>query len=314
MGTTYRVEIAHNTLTLEEVKTLHTAIERELVDLNRAMSTYDPASEISAFNASTSTAPVAVSHGFHYVTSYAVQLAARFDGAFDPTIGPLIDLWGFGKDSWREEAPPADEIKQAAAHCGSKGLTLSEGTLLKTFPELQLDLSAIAKGYGVDRLLEIVKNAGCENAYVEIGGEIAVCGLNNNEHPWTLQLERPEYDSMPGESLRPDKIYLYDAAIATSGDYRNYFRDKGRVYSHIIDPRTGWPVTNRVASVTVVAPTCMVADGLATTVMVMGSRDGLALIESIAEAEALVIQRTDSGFEEIKSSGFDRVASERFTL
>jgi thiamine biosynthesis lipoprotein len=309
MGTTYRIQIAHNPLGLKELKALRAEIEKELETLNQAMSTYIPDSEISRFNSTTSIAPVAVSPDFLNVMAYARQLSERSGGAFDVTVGPMIELWGFGHDAWREESPPAKAIEDAAARCGSSWLTISAGGLQKAIPGLRLDLSAVAKGYAVDRLLETVKAAGCKNAYVEIGGEIAVCGKNPSSRAWTLQLERPEYDSLPGESLRPGKIYLSDAAIATSGDYRNYFRDKGRVYSHIIDPRTGWPVTNHVASVTVVAPLCMVADGLATTVMVMGARDGLEMIESIPQVEALVIWRTEEGFEEIKSSGFQDIES-----
>jgi thiamine biosynthesis lipoprotein len=177
------------------------------------------------------------------------------------------------------------------------------GTIRKAVPELQLNLSAVAKGYAADRIADRLGEFGCENVFVEIGGDVATRGAKS-DGPWRVGIEVPAYAG-GGTNAHQAVIELAGAAVATSGDYRNYFRDQGRAYSHILDPRTGRPVTNAVASVSVVAPTCADADGLATGLMVMGAKAGLRRVAEFPDVHAqFVVREAPGSFATYRSAGF----------
>jgi thiamine biosynthesis lipoprotein len=175
---------------------------------------------------------------------------------------------------------------------GFNKLSVTDSTLTKTIPDLVLDLSAIAKGYGVDAVHRLLKSQGINNILVEIGGEVRCSGLNADGNPWRIGIDTPQFGIEPGTNLH-SVIDVYDQALATSGDYRNYITINNRIYSHIIDPRTGFPPDNSVASVTVLASNCTDADALATAVMIMGVESGLKLIEALPDTEVMIITRLD---------------------
>jgi len=305
MGTYYIVKLPRCPLRKAKLVEAQSAVEDVLAQVNRAMSTWDPASEISRLNDQDDQSSVAISAGFAEVLACALELANASGGAFDPTLGPLIDLWGFGATDQRIRAPAQEAVDQALAQVGAQHLQLDELAVTKTQAPLRLNLSAVAKGYGVDRVASALRDAGVSEYMVDIGGEVVVAGKNPQGLPWRLRIEVPEYGAMPGEGAKFAEILVENCAIAGSGDYRNYFEDDGRIYSHIIDPRTGYPITNGVSGVTVIAKRCMVADGLATCLMVMDPAEGLALLKRYPGAEALILQRTASGLQAHKSPGFD---------
>ncbi|WP_442485588.1 FAD:protein FMN transferase [Aeoliella sp. SH292] len=285
-------------------------IEVRLAEINRLMSTYDPESELSRFNASQSTDWFAVSPETAVVIAAALEVAKKSNGQFDPTVGPLVNLWGFGPDGRRKE-PPSDE--QIAAARGKVGYQQVEARLdppaiRKSSPGVYLDLSAIAKGYGSDAVVETLRNsddgkAFVEAAMVEIGGEIRTYGTKSTGQPWRLGIERPD-----SEFQMVHQIVAIDNgdALATSGDYRNFFADHGHRYSHTIDPATGRPVTHKLASVTVRTPTCMEADALATALTVMGPEKGLAWATEHKIA-AVLVERTDDGFRELVTPAWAKI-------
>ena len=307
MGTTYQIKIARVALSEKNLIEIKQQIDSVLLIINKQMSTYDPQSELSLFNAWTDTSSFLVSEPLVTVIQMALKVNLESHGYFDVTVAPLVDLWGFGKKS-RELIPPSKlQVEEIRKRIGSKYLVIVDHThLQKTRPSLEVDLSAIAKGYGVDKVAELLDSLGYKNYLVEIGGELVSRGLNNNGQSWKIAIDRPQFASLPGEDII-EKLSLPDAAVATSGDYRNYFEYKGHKYSHTIDPFTGFPVQHNLASVTVIAGNCTRADALATAVMAMGKEKGLNWIENIPAAEALLIVRLPNGmYEEYQTSGFGK--------
>jgi len=267
MGTFYEVTIAAK-LSEDEQRELQEDVEETLAEVNRQMSTYDPDSEISQFNESDSTEWFDVSPEFARVTNEAIKIAEASQGKFDPTVGPLIDLWHFGPDKQQPEIPNSEAIEAARERVGYEKLEvrLDPPALRKLDPRVELDLSAIAKGYGVDEVSWTVQRLRHEDFLINIGGEILAHGFRAAGQPWRLAIEKPMADSREIESLVP----LSDQAMATSGDYRNFYELDGKRISHTIDPHTGYPVTHQLHSVSVLADTCMTADGMATALLVMG--------------------------------------------
>ncbi|MBL4576111.1 MAG: FAD:protein FMN transferase [Opitutaceae bacterium] len=306
MGTTYSIKAINEDLSVTEFKALREDVERLLEDLNDQMSTYRDQSEISRFNRSDSIDPFEVSPSFAKVVQAALDVGERSKNAFDPALDPLINLWGFGHRRPSPGLPSEEQIQLALKKTGYANLEIvSQTWIRKKVPGLQLNLNAIAKGYAVDAISDLLRNRGLANTFVEIGGEIYVRGLGEGGRPWRVGIETPNPDLLPGESLDA-VIELVDKAIATSGRYRNFILDKeGNTLSHILDPRTGHPVTHRLASVSVVATDCMFADGIATAVFVMGEEEGLDWIESMPDVEAFfIIAESDGSFRRILSSGF----------
>jgi len=304
MGTTYSIRIARPPLTRQEWRALQADVDAVLDELNRQMSAWRPDSEISRFNRAGVNEPVAVSADFAHVVRRALDLAAATDGALDPTVGALVNLWGFGPDGLRRDAPPPDAIAAARKTTGWRHLTLSpDGRLSKAVPGLQLDLGAVAKGHGVDRVAALLRDRGLEHFLVEIGGETLAEGLNADGEPWRVGILRPDQSG----HLHGVLSLSGGRAVATSGDYRQFFRDSdGRIRSHIIDPRTAAPAGHAVASVSVLADDGLTADALATALLVLGPDEGQALLaQSFPGCEALfLVRQTNGSLQEIATPGF----------
>ena len=274
MGTYYRVTVA-DAVNDAAVGRLTRIIEETLVEIDNQMSTYIGDSELSRFNLSSDTGWRDASPALVEVLLEARRVSELSAGAFDVTVGPLVNLWGFGPDPDPGEAPTANAVWRAASGIGYHRLEVraSPPGVRKRIPQLYVDLSAIAKGYAVDRLAARLAAAGAGNTLVDIGGEVYASGLNPSGEPWRIGIEKPEEGARGAIEFIP----LSNAAVATSGNYRNYVELDGRRYPHEIDPYTGRPVTHRTALVSVIASRAMEADALATALLVLGSEAGLAL-------------------------------------
>ncbi|VGO12863.1 FAD:protein FMN transferase [Pontiella desulfatans] len=304
MGTGYSIKITGK-VKQSKLQELTRSIDDRLAEINRQMSTWDPESEISRFNHSDSLEPFECSDGFVEVVRRALELSESTGGAFDPTLQPLLNLWGFGSEADGQRVPTDAEIAAIRETIGWRMLTVEGRALRKAEPGLSLALGAIAKGYGVDALAKILKDAGFENWFVEIGGEVLVRGLNPDGVPWKIGIQFPTTNPMD-QSLQ-GIVHLTEGAIATSGDYRNYVRENDEIYSHILDPRSGRAVRSDTASVSVMAANCMDADGIATALFVLGADEGIAWVEGETGVEAMFLLRDDDGqIIERFSSGFQK--------
>lgn len=305
MGTFYRVKLAYRGITDAELARLQSAVQDELDAVEQSMSTYIDASEISAFNRMPAGEALRIGPRFRTVITRALELCELTGGALDPTVGPLVDLWGFGSDGRRLAEPAPEAIGSALERVGWRRIELAPQGLSKSVDGLRIALGAVAKGYAVDRVAQLLSQDGIDNFLVEIGGEVYADGLNSGGVPWRVGIDSPVLSVLPGGRLR-GVIEVSDLAVATSGDYRNYFEtEDGRLFSHIIDPRSGRPVRMPPASVTVTAEDCMTADGLATALFVMGVEPGLELVERLPGVEALfIVSDPLEGLRESASSGF----------
>jgi thiamine biosynthesis lipoprotein len=254
---------------------LKTEIDALLVQVNRRMSTYEPDSELSRFNRNPSTDWIAVSPELQQVVAEGLRISDLSNGAFDITVGPLVNLWGFGPESRRDQVPSDEAIAQARERVGYWRLhaRAEPPALKKDRPDLYVDLSALAKGYGVDQLADLVEAKGIHNYLVSISGDLRAKGLNGKGQPWTVAIERP----VPGQRSVERLIRISDHAVSTAGDYRNYFEQNGRRYSHIINPRTGRPVLQTLVSVTVVSKLDLQADAIDTALLAAGADPGFQL-------------------------------------
>lgn len=263
MGTTWSVVIGAGS-----APDAQNLIQSELDSVDQAMSTWKDDSEVSRFNAFESTDWFSVSKETATVVQSALQVSDATNGAFDITVSPLIDLWNFDRNEGRDQIPADTQVAAARKNVGYKNLEarLDPPALRKSLPALSINLSAIAKGYAVDRVIVALQNAGVQAALVEVGGEVRAIGLSPKARAWTVGIEQP---LASGRSIRT-AVPLEDRAMATSGDYRNFYVVDGKSYSHTIDPRTGKPVQHDMASASVLAPSCMLADAWATALMVTG--------------------------------------------
>lgn len=300
MGTTFQVKLPDSGLDEEKLKA---DIDALLVEVNRQMSTYQKDSEITQFNQSRSTDWVGISEDFGYVLSVAQQISTWSDGAFDVTVGPLVNLWGFGPQAVPERIPPADSIRAQMANMGYHKLDLREDLLAvrKQIPTMYCDLSAVAKGFGVDKVAGFLDDLGVDAYFVEIGGEVRVKGRNPTGARWRVGIATPT-----AEGGLQKVVVLENLSMATSGDYHNYFEKDGTRYSHTIDPRTGWPITHRLASVSVIHKDCAYADGLATAIDVMGPQKGFDFAVS-RNLPVYMIIKGDDGFVEKMSPAFEKI-------
>jgi len=293
MGTTYSIKIIDKKLQHIDINNVKSKIDSALQAVNQQMSTYIPDSEISRFNRLTSKDWFTISTDFYDVIVTAQKISRLTEGAFDITVGPIVELWGFGKDfepnTWQ---PPTDqEIEETIQSIGFKNIAVGKNSIKKKNPDTKIDLNAIAKGYGVDVIFELLRELGFTDILVEIGGEVRCSGYNDEGNYWKIGIDKPILDIMPGTELQA-VISLDNKALATSGDYRNYFKYNGKLFSHTIDPVTGYPTQNHVASASVIAQDCMTADALATALMVIG-KEGITLVNSMVEVEAMIMIRTD---------------------
>lgn len=302
MGTFYTVKIAEE-LSEDAQMQIQKTIDTVLHNVNQILNRYDPASEISRFNQYRNSEPFQVSDALMSVTKTADFIYRRSEGAFDPTVARLVSLWGFGEEG--EIDPPQEaELEAAMQHIGFDKIIIDDKTLSKSDPLLQLDYSAIAKGYGVDRLMESLNGKGFRNVLVEIGGEVRVSGTRHGKL-WRIGIADPgehQHEYRVSETA----ISLNDMACATSGDYQQFYIFEGERYTHLIDPKTGRPVNHEVTSVTVIAETCMLADAAATAAIVLGKEKGLAFIESLPEVEAYFICHDGNALQSVQSSGWGK--------
>lgn len=300
MGTSYSVRYVTGDDTPSAAK-MQAEIDKRLELVNDQMSTYRPGSELSRFNASRVVdKPFPVSAATSEVVLEALRINRVTDGALDVTVGPLVNLWGFGPEGRPDKVPSAAELERRRAWTGIDKLSVQGNALVKSIPELYVDLSSIAKGYGVDVIAQYLQSQQVKNYMVDIGGEVRTRGHNGEKKPWRIAIERPTAGMEQKAQL---VIQPGEMSIATSGDYRNYFEQGGVRYSHTIDPVTGKPIHHHLVSVTVLSPTCMAADGLSTGLNVLGPERGMALA-NLMGIPVFMIVKTAKGFEERYSEAF----------
>ncbi len=325
MGTTYNV--SYVATLFHPVRDVSRGIQDALADVDQRMSTYKPDSELMQFNRAPVGEPFKLSGDIVQLVQQARAISDLSDGAYDITVGPLVNLWGFGPtqraadkeghdDSeslanvpefakWIESQypghiPHATAIQEALANVGYQSLTVdTEGSTLTREKALFVDLSSIAKGYGVDQAAAALRARGIKDFMVEVGGEVLVQGVKPNGNPWRLAVIGPEMGKNGVSAL----VEPLDKALATSGDYLNFFEVDGKRYSHTINPVTGWPEAKRVAEVAVIADTSARADALATMFMVLGDEKGLELANRLGIA-ARFAYYTDEGFATVTSEAF----------
>jgi thiamine biosynthesis lipoprotein len=300
MGTVFTVKVVDGIEDEAAEERVSRAILGALDAVDRSMSTWREDSEIIAFNRAAADEVFPVSEMLAMVVERALFVAGRSGGAFDPTVGPLVRAWGFGAEGLA--TPPTEDVLQdIQGRIGWRLVSLDRARpgLVKSARGVELDLSAIAKGFAVDRVFAVLRDLGHRNVMVEIGGEVRTGGQAPSGGPWRIGVETP--GGVPGAVSQV--VELSDRSMATSGDYRNYREVDGQRLSHTIDPRQGHPIRHGLASVTVIHESCMEADAWATALTVLGPEDGMALAEELGLAAYFII-RSDEGFVEQSSSAF----------
>ncbi|HEX2605112.1 MAG TPA: FAD:protein FMN transferase [Oxalicibacterium sp.] len=307
MGTTWSVRMVTNASTLAR---LQQAIQAELDLVVAQMSTWDAASDLSRFNAATAGSWHPLPAEFFQVLQYGLQVAAASGGAYDPTAGALVNAWGFGPVARYGDsnfvAPDKEQLDAARALCGWQKLELDAATrCAHQSGGMYIDLSAIAKGYGVDQVARRLLQLGLEDFLVEVGGELRGEGVKPDGQPWWVALEQPLADAPACGTqhvpwMNETIAALHGWSVATSGDYRRYFETDHTRYSHTIDPRNGWPISNGLASVTVLHRESMPADAWSTALGVLGADEGCALANQLGLC-ALFLRRDRDGFVETLS-------------
>ncbi len=287
---------------------LQQGLQQQLDAVVAEMSHWESDSDLGRFNRAEAGSWRRLPPAFFDVLAFALDVARASGGAYDPCAGALVNLWGFGPHGRFDQpdfAPPsASEISAALASLASRPVLLErEGRRALQPGGVQLDLSAVAKGYSVDRLAFFLKAQGYAHCLVEVGGELRGAGVKPDGQPWWVALEQVA-DGADHAAPQPEELVLalHGLSVATSGDYRRYFELDGRRYSHTIDPRSGMPIANDLASVTVVHPQCMAADAWSTALTVLGCEHGLRLAEQQGLAVRLVARRRDGGFTEHMST------------
>lgn len=304
MGTTYTIQLRlQNTpSTKQAIKVL---VEQELERVNSALSVYREDSDISRFNLNDAGYPIPVSERLWDVLQIARNISAQTDGALDVTLGPVIEFWGFGVKPRDLQHKDRGQLELARSKTGMDGFTLDSGNITKVIRGLEINPSAVAKGYGVDCVAKILDGEGVLNYLVEIGGEVRARGVGVRGRDWTVAVTRPEKFSLEIQQL----INLKDMSMATSGSYVNYIESGDRQLSHIIDPTTGVPVENSLVSATVLHQQCAVADGLATAMMILSVERSIQIANELGLA-VMLIERTSKGLKTHFSDNFDHHLNE----
>ena len=292
MGTTYSIKIKTADAAVNKEK-IRADIEKILLEINQKMSTYIVDSELSVINFSNSLDSNLISDDLFKVISHANTISKTTNGAFDITVGPLVNLWGFGPNKSENKIPSNEEIELIKKNIGYMKIYLNKETtsIKKLHPDLYVDLSGIAKGFAVDKIALYLNSYNLENYLVEIGGELIAKGTNEDNEVWQIGIENPNNNLAK-------IIGLKDIAMATSGDYRNYFEKNGVRYSHTINPNTGKPIKHKLASVTVLDKTAMNADALATAFMVLGPAKTIELANELKIGVYLIIKNDENFYEE----------------
>ena len=298
MGTAYRVSLPQR-LSVEETASVRAGVETALGRVDALMSTYRSESELSRFNTAVAGEWVEIAPDTATVMEEALRAGSKSGGAFDITVGPLVDLWGFGPGA-ADDVPSDEAIADASALTGLDALEFdSVRGMSKTRDGLMVDLSGVAKGHAVDLVAAYLSSEGLDNFLIDVGGELKARGRKADGTPWRVGIERP----VAGQRQVQRVIAMEGGAVATSGDYRNFFERDGRRYSHTIDPRSGRPVAHKLASVSVIADSAMTADALSTALMVMGPEEGLALAERL-NLPALFLSRSGDAIVEHPTQSF----------
>jgi thiamine biosynthesis lipoprotein len=308
MGTTWSIQMVAGPKGLDAAAL--DAIDRDVRDLlarvEGLMSTWDPASELSRFNRHQSTEPFSVSPETFEVFRRAVTLAGETNGALDVTVLPLVHAWGFGAGgSESTPAPDAETLERLREATGIRHLELdADGRWVrKRRPDVECDFSALAPGDAADRIAGVLAGRGLAGFLIDVGGELVARGANAEGVAWQVAVERPEEERRRSVRVVP----LNNAAIATSGDYRNYREVNGERVAHIIDPRTARPIRHTLASATVIDALCVRADALATALMVLGPEEGMALARRLGLAALLLVRNAEGGFDERATPRFDEL-------
>ncbi|MGD2029914.1 MAG: FAD:protein FMN transferase [Desulfobacterales bacterium] len=303
MGTTYHITVVtgffNNTTALKD------KIDKRLDEINKSMSTYRKDSEISRFNALKQVGKkFYISNDFFNVMTAAKHIYKLAGGAWDATVAPLVNLWGFGNSKNKRRIPTQSEINTILTDIGFNNIEMSANHyIVKSKAFISLDFASIAKGYAVDQVAALIRTNHINNFLVEIGGEVFAAGLRRDGKYWKIGINRPKQNAPFDEVYKV--VVLQDKGFATSGDYRNYFEYQGKRFSHILDPRNGYPIDNGVVSVSIVADTCTFADGLATAVMVLGHKKGLELVNGLDHTECLIVVQAPNGtLKDYYSKGF----------
>lgn len=293
MGTDYSVKVVGDypggELALQE------QVDALLKHYNDEISTYDPKSSLSKFNQQQSTAAYPISQDMADILIEALRIGQRTDGQLDVTVGPLVNLWGFGPDKRPVKIPTAEQIAQARQRIGINHLHVEVSSdhaiVRKDLPDIYVDLSTFGEGFGADKVAEFLEAHGIQNYLVDIAGASRSRGVNANGEQWRLGIQNPTDEYVEAQAI----IIPNGRAVSTSGSYLNYYELDGRRYSHIIDPRSGMPITHRMVSATVIAETALEADGWDTALMVMGTEKALEFAEQNHLAVYLMT-KTDKGF------------------
>jgi thiamine biosynthesis lipoprotein len=306
MGTTWSVTVVPGARTIDEAE--RSAIDRDvqetLARVTALLSTWEASSELSRFNSSRSTAPVPVSRETYDVFRWALQLSQETGGAFDMTVLPIVEAWGFGAGGDPDAPrPSAATLSRLKARTGPGAIELDSAaqTARKRQPEVACDVSGLAPGYAADLVVAALERRGLTDFLVDVGGEFVARGHNADGRPWQVAVERPDESSRQSGRVVP----LTNAALATSGDYRNYREVDGRRVTHIIDPRTAEPIAHALASVTVIDARAVRADGLATALMVLGPDEGMSLATRLGLPAVFLVRAPGGNFEERTTPQFD---------
>lgn len=284
--------------TYQSDSSLQTSIIEVLQQVDASLSMFNPQSTLSRINRNESNKTDSL---FDVVFTQAQQISQATNGAFDITVAPLVNAWGFGfKNGSMPDSMQVDSLRQFV---GWQGVSLENGLVTKADPRIVLDLSAIAKGFGVDQVAHLFRSHGIKNFMIEIGGEIVVSGCNPKGNDWSIGVNKPVDDSLSTNHEIETILRLTDCAMATSGNYRNYYISAdGRKLAHTIDPATGYPVQHSILSSTVLAPTCAMADAFATSFMVMGLDSAQSVLNKHPELQAYFIYTDSKGKYSIWSS------------
>ncbi|WP_145530542.1 FAD:protein FMN transferase ApbE [Yersinia alsatica] len=301
MGTFYSVKISG--ATPPNPHQLQQEIDALLEQANNDISTYRQTSVLSRFNQYRGSEPQPIPRGMADIISLAQRIGRDTDGAMNITVGPLVNLWGFGPEKQPTQIPTQDQIDSARQQVGLQHLTLISDNrgewLQKDLPDLYVDLSTMGEGYGVDLLVNLMMRKGITNYLVSVGGAVSSRGVNGQGQPWRVAIQKPTDQENAVQAL----VDLQGYSISTSGSYRNYFEQGGQRYSHVLDPATGRPINHRLVSATVIATTALEADGWDTGLMVLGTEKALRLAESKGLAVYL-ITKTDQGFTAVMTPQF----------
>lgn len=301
MGTGYEIKVvAPGEGSILPLDLVRERIAARLEDIEDRFSTYRENSEISRFNAHSGQGWFSISPEFLEVLRLGIAMSELTGGAFDPTVAPLVELWGFGTTDRSDRVPPGEAVDRLLSATGHTHLELREAppAVRRTHTGVQLDLSAVAKGHAVDEIWKLLADAGLSAFTVELGGEVRSRGQRADGRDWSIGIENPDGTSVA------EAVPLRNAAIATSGDYRNYFDYEGQRYSHIVDPRTGWAVSHDLTAVSVISSTAATADALATALLVLGPEAALEFAEREGIAARLV-SRTADGFRVVRSPAYE---------